>query len=134
MTNKKFDNDPNSPSRKRALALARADEELHATLLRARAQQGLTQAELAELMGVSQPTVASFERYDNDPRLSTIRRYAHAVGVTISHKVLLDGSEIGCGWARFGEADLEFSAPMIRVTSHTSPAPHVTIHDFSLAA
>lgn len=134
MTNKRFDNDPNSPSRTRALALARADEELHAKLLRAREQQGLTQAQVAELMGVSQPTVASFERYDNDPRLSTIRRYAHAVGVTISHKVLLDGNEVGCGWVQVGEADLAFSAPIIKVVSHASPAPHVTISALSLAA
>lgn len=101
MTDKKFDNDPNSPSRKRALELARADEQLHAKLLRAREQQGLTQTQLADLMGVSQPSVASFERYDNDPKLSTIRRYAHAVGVTITHTVLLDGSEIDCGWTHW---------------------------------
>ena len=127
MTAKRFDNDPNSPSRKRALALARADQELHAALLRARREQSLTQGQVADVMGVSQPTVASFERYDNDPRLSTIRRYAHAVGVTISHTVLLDGAEIGCGWVRIGEASIDFVATAASPASHALPAPRLTL-------
>lgn len=134
MTAKRFENNPGSPSRKRALALARADQELHATLLHARRQQNLTQEQVAGLMGVSQPTVASFERYDNDPRLSTIRRYAHAVGVTISHTVLLDGVELGCGWVRIGEASLQFSAPVAELSSHFSPAPSVSVAEIVLAA
>ncbi len=38
-------------------------------------------------MGVKQPTVAKFEREDNDPRLYTLRRYTLAVGATIAHQV-----------------------------------------------
>jgi len=99
MSARKFSNDPSSPSRQRALALARDDEQLHAKLLKARQMQGLTQEQVAQIMGVSQPTVATFERYDNDPKQSTLRRYAHAVGVTIRHSVFLDGVEIETSWS-----------------------------------
>jgi DNA-binding XRE family transcriptional regulator len=65
-------------------------------LVEARKKCGLTQKQVAELIGVSQPTVAAFERYDNDPRLSTIRRYAVAVGVLIKYDV----KPMPCtGWA-----------------------------------
>jgi transcriptional regulator with XRE-family HTH domain len=39
-------------------------------------------------MGVTQPSVAAFEREDSNPTLSTIRRYALAVGARISYQVL----------------------------------------------
>lgn len=58
----------------------------------------MSQAEVAQLIGVSQPTIAIFERYDNDPKLSTLYRYAHAVGATIKHTVYVDGVEIDLGW------------------------------------
>ncbi|WP_349865018.1 helix-turn-helix transcriptional regulator [Leifsonia sp. WHRI 6310E] len=63
----------------------------HRKLLKAlvdqRKSHQLTQGEIAERMGVSQPTVAAFERYDANPTLSTIRRYALAVGAGVEHKV-----------------------------------------------
>lgn len=46
-----------------------------------------TQQQLAQLLGISQASVAAFERYDNDPKLSTLRRYAHAVGARVTHCV-----------------------------------------------
>ncbi|WP_024286604.1 helix-turn-helix domain-containing protein [Cellulomonas sp. KRMCY2] len=95
----RFTRDRNTPSRRRAAALVEADEMLHASLIAARHDQGLSQQHVAEVMGVTQPTVAAFERYDNDPRLSTIRRYAHAVGVVITHAVSRDGTPVQCGWA-----------------------------------
>ena len=134
MTTRRFINDPNSPSSKRALALARADEGLHAKLLHARALQGLTQTDVAEIMGVSQPTVASFERYENDPKLSTVRRYAHAVGVTIAHTVLVDGHEIDCGWTHVGDAEFHFVAQTRKVASHPASVPALTITHLPMAA
>lgn len=56
-------------------------------LVALRRKHDLTQADVAERMGVSQPTVAAFERYDANPKLSTIRRYALAVGASIASKV-----------------------------------------------
>ncbi len=41
---------------------------------------GLSQTEVAARMGTSQSTVARLESGDVDPRLSTLERYAQAVG------------------------------------------------------
>ncbi len=95
---KRFSFDPDSPSQRRADALAFADEKLHSDLVAARIRAGLTQQTVAERLGVSQPTIAAFERYDNDPHLSTVRRYAHAVGVVISHSVREDDGHASCSW------------------------------------
>lgn len=89
---KRFRIDRNSPGYKLARELARADQQFLVRLVQKRVEQGLTQDDMAKRMGVSQPTVAAFERYDNDPKLSTIRRYAHALGVSIRHVV--DGEAV----------------------------------------
>ncbi|VXB36195.1 hypothetical protein PSCLAVI8L_130563 [Pseudoclavibacter sp. 8L] len=44
-------------------------------------------AEVGARMGVSQATVSGFEHYDANPTLSTIRRYAMAVGARLEIKV-----------------------------------------------
>lgn len=53
-------------------------------LLRARQRAGLTQVELAERMGVSQPVVARIEgsigSRKHAPSLATLRKYADACG------------------------------------------------------
>ena len=55
-----------------------------AELLRARQRAGLTQSQLAERMGVSQPVVARIESSAGSrkhaPSLATLRRYAEACG------------------------------------------------------
>ncbi|MNC71511.1 Antitoxin HigA [compost metagenome] len=40
-------------------------------------------------MGVKQPTVAKIEQPDNDPRLSTLKRYVTALGGEVSIDVIL---------------------------------------------
>jgi len=40
-------------------------------------------------MGVKQPTVAKIEQPDNDPRLSTLKRYVTALGGEVSIDVTL---------------------------------------------
>lgn len=76
--------------------LASADNDLRWALIEARKRAGYTQRELAEILGVSQPTIANFERQENDPRLSTLRRYALAVGAEIRHQVRIsDGTVFG---------------------------------------
>lgn len=75
---------------RRAEDLVLAHENLMRDLIRMRAKHNLTQAEVAERMGVSQPTVAAFERYDANPTLSTIRRYALAVEARLDEKVVDD--------------------------------------------
>lgn len=54
--------------------------ELVRSLADAREQAGLTQTEVAQRMGTTQPAVARLEAGDSDPRLSTVERYAQAVG------------------------------------------------------
>ena len=49
-------------------------------LVAARQARGLSQADVAGLMGTSQPAVARLESGTTDIRLSTLTRYADAVG------------------------------------------------------
>jgi DNA-binding XRE family transcriptional regulator len=49
-------------------------------LLAERRALGLTQTEVGRRMEVTQPTVSQFESEPSDPRLSTLQRYARALG------------------------------------------------------
>ena len=44
---------------------------------------GLTQAELAQLAGVSQPAIAQLESPDSNPTIDTLNRVVHAMGAQI---------------------------------------------------
>lgn len=55
-----------------------------------RKEHGLSQSELAERMGVSQSAVAQFERYDANPTIASVERYAIAVGARIAITVVSD--------------------------------------------
>lgn len=79
--------DRTSPDFLLATALAEADEEMLYALIEFRHTAGLRQRDVARSLGIAQSSVAAFERHDNDPRLSTIRRYALAVGASIEHTV-----------------------------------------------
>lgn len=57
----------------------------------ARVFAGLSQRDLARIMGVSQQAVAKVERTGSDPKLSTLRAYANAVGMQITHELTLLG-------------------------------------------
>ncbi|MEG1210421.1 MAG: helix-turn-helix transcriptional regulator [Leclercia sp.] len=54
-----------------------------------REELNMSQTELATAMGVKQPTVAKIEQPDNDPRLSTLKRYVTALGGEVSIDVIL---------------------------------------------
>ena len=71
--------------------IAEKVEEMRQTiaLSRLREELNLSQAELAAAMGVKQPTIAKIEQADNDPRLSTLKRYVAALGGEISIDVTL---------------------------------------------
>lgn len=99
-----LDLDSESPTERLARLLAENDANLLADLVAMRDAAGLTQEELAEKLGVKQSTVSAFERYDNDPKLSTLRRYALAVGALINHSIELDRGEVVgvAGWAGSG--------------------------------
>ena len=69
--------------------LAQRRQGLLADLIERRHRAGLSQAELARRMGTSQPAVARLEAGGVDVRLSTLERYAAAVGVRL--QVRLEG-------------------------------------------
>ncbi|MCK2218123.1 helix-turn-helix domain-containing protein [Actinomadura sp. ATCC 31491] len=79
--------DLDDPEVQRENAAIDRDMRLIETLVRIRKERGLTQADVAERMGRSQPAVSDFERLGGDPHLSTIRRYALAIGVEVVHAV-----------------------------------------------
>lgn len=74
----------------RADSLVEAHTEHLRELIALRRKHQLSQETVAERMGVSQPTVAAFEHYDSNPTLTTIRRYALAVGAKLDIKVIDD--------------------------------------------
>ncbi|WBM70485.1 helix-turn-helix transcriptional regulator [Buttiauxella sp. WJP83] len=49
----------------------------------------MSQTELAQAVGVSQPTIAKMENPENDPRLSTLKRYVAALGGELSIDITL---------------------------------------------
>lgn len=53
---------------------------LVARLRACRVEKGLSQRELARLMGVGHGHLSRIETGDVDPKLSTLRRMAHALG------------------------------------------------------
>ena len=61
----------------------RRRRELLADLVARRRAAGLSQAEVADRMGTSQPAVARVEAGAGDVRLSTLERYAAAVGTRL---------------------------------------------------
>ncbi|CAN5332853.1 hypothetical protein BH10PLA2_BH10PLA2_01690 [soil metagenome] len=83
-----FDEDPQLAAiEARADALIQSDNELLRSLIALRDHHRLSQSDVARRMGVTQPTVAAFERYDANPTLATIRRYALAVDAKVVHFV-----------------------------------------------
>lgn len=52
-------------------------------LVRLRDEAGLTQAGIAARLGTSQPVIARIEAGGRNPRLSTLERYARAVGAQV---------------------------------------------------
>lgn len=53
------------------------------SLIAVRRERGMTQANVAAGMGVRQPTIAQFETETSDPKVTTVQRYARAVGVRV---------------------------------------------------
>ncbi|MCS6559089.1 helix-turn-helix domain-containing protein [Curtobacterium flaccumfaciens] len=85
---------------RRASHNARANREMLNALVRMRIASGLKQSDMAKLLGMSQQAVSKFERYDNDPKVSTVERYAGAVGALVSHSVDPDVGQLEHGEVR----------------------------------
>lgn len=66
--------------------LVRADYAWVDQLVRMRKELGLSQAQVADAMGRSQSVVSDIETMSSDPRLSSLRRYALAIGAAVKHR------------------------------------------------
>lgn len=71
----------------RAATMATNHYDLLFGLINQRISSGMTQQDVADKLGITQQAVAKFESMDSDPRMSTIRHYALAVGATFSIKI-----------------------------------------------
>lgn len=80
--------DRNDPEQMRALSLLENDHTMMNALVSHREASGITRDDVAEAMGVSVKAVKIIEGMNMDPRLSTLRRYAHAVGVELRTEVI----------------------------------------------
>lgn len=78
--------DNSDPVQRLANDLVQEDDRLLSELVELR-RKTMTQQDVADRLGISRPAVAAFERYDADPKLSTVRRYALAVRAYIAHTV-----------------------------------------------
>lgn len=97
---------------RRADLLVDARDRLLEGLVRLRKEHKLSQQTVAERMGVSQPTVAAFERYDANPTVSSIIRYAMAVNALLDIKVVDDcGEGVPATWQMTGAAQTTISVP-----------------------
>ena len=97
---------------RRADLLVDARDRLLEGLVRLRKEHKLSQQTVAERMGVSQPTVAAFERYDANPTVSSIIRYAMAVNAILDIKVVDDcGEGVPATWQMTGAAQATVRVP-----------------------
>jgi transcriptional regulator with XRE-family HTH domain len=69
------------------------------SLVRLRVALGFSQSDVARRMGVKQPTVSGFENESSDPKVSTVQRYARAVGARVSVRVEMPAE---CDWVTPG--------------------------------
>ena len=76
-----------TPSEQLACELALADIQLLNDLRDARIRQGLSEAQLGAKLGISAESVQEFEGLQTQPTLATVRRYAHALGMSVRHRV-----------------------------------------------
>jgi transcriptional regulator with XRE-family HTH domain len=84
--------DSSDPGAALAEELVRGDFAWVDQLVRLRKQRGLSQMQVAEAMGRSQSVVSDIETMGSDPRLSTLRRYALAIGAAVKHRVFLSAA------------------------------------------
>ena len=81
--------------------VSRAKEKADAMLLELRLSEvrrlvEMTQAEMAEALGVKQPTIAGMEKGGQDLRLSSLKRYVEAIGGKVRLDIELpDGTHHG---------------------------------------
>lgn len=79
--------DLSNPKDQHARLLVEEDSKMLDELIAHARRQNLSQSEIARRMGVSASSVSRIESGERDPHLSTLRRYAFAIGAVIRHEV-----------------------------------------------
>jgi DNA-binding XRE family transcriptional regulator len=74
----------------RAEILVDNDTSYIESLVALRKANGLSTFEVANRVSVSEETIIDLESYHSDPKLSLLRRYAHAVNAIVKHSVIMD--------------------------------------------
>jgi DNA-binding XRE family transcriptional regulator len=82
-----LDEEMRDPAFRAAYEDAAARSALLRALVEQRGEHGVSQGEVAARMGTTQSAVSDLERGATDPRLSTLQRYARAIGCAL-HLVL----------------------------------------------
>ncbi|MCO4256477.1 helix-turn-helix transcriptional regulator [Pseudarthrobacter cellobiosi] len=106
-TNSIFVSDPNDLKQMIASELINQSQDMMDELLQLRKRKGMTQQDIADIIGITRTAVTAFERYDSDPKLSTLVRYAMAVGARLNITV-----EDGETWAKV-EREREYIAEFV---------------------
>lgn len=65
--------------------------EIVKALIAYRESLGWTQETLAQVLGISQSSVWQFERSRTDPKVSTVERYAKAMGARVTFQIQDEG-------------------------------------------
>ncbi|RLA37896.1 MAG: transcriptional regulator [Gammaproteobacteria bacterium] len=69
---------------------------LELQLARLREESQLSQQEIADILGISQPSVANLEKRGEEVKLSTLKRYVEALGGKLTLDIeFTDGRHIG---------------------------------------
>ena len=71
-----------------ALALAQAERGLVEELIELRKQADLSATEVAKRINRHKSSISKFEARKTDPQMSTVLRYAHAIGAMVEIRVL----------------------------------------------
>jgi len=79
--------DENDPADRHAEILVDEHEKLLESLVKLRLRKKLSQERVARTMGIDPSGVSKIESGDRDLHLSTLRRYAFAVGAVVRHEV-----------------------------------------------
>ncbi|MFP9469723.1 helix-turn-helix domain-containing protein [Pectobacterium brasiliense] len=84
-----------SPESRARIEARTAEIRQEITLAKLREELNMSQTQLALALGVKQPSIVKMEKVENDPKLSTLKRYVTALGGKLTLDVTLpDGRRI----------------------------------------
>lgn len=78
-----------SPDSRARIEARTAEIRQEITLAKLREELDVSQTQLAAALGVKQPSVVKIEKVENDPKLSTLKRYVAALGGELALDVTL---------------------------------------------